>query len=95
MEELILCGGGARNGALVTLLTRNLAASSRKVRVTTTHDYGLPIQAKEAASFALLAAACVDGVPANLPRVTGASRRIILGQVCDIAPRGGAIAHVK
>ena len=32
-------------------------------------------------SFAMLAAACIDRVPANLPQVTGAKRRVVLGQV--------------
>lgn len=87
MDELVLCGGGARNGALVGQIKQSLAASSRKIHLSTTHDYGLPIQAKEAASFALLAVACVDGTAANLPRVTGASRCVVLGQICDIASR--------
>lgn len=87
MDELILCGGGARNRTLLDQLRSSLRASSRRVRIMTTNDLGLPIQAKEAASFAILAAACADGVPANLPRVTGASRRVVLGQVCDITAR--------
>ena len=42
---------------------------------------GIPSQAKEAMSFALLAAACVDRVPANLPQVTGAARPAVLGRI--------------
>ena len=37
--------------------------------------------------FAMLAAACVDRVSANLPRVTGARKRVVLGQVCEPEPR--------
>ena len=47
----------------------------------TVDDLGIPLQAKECVSFAMLAAACIDGVPANLPQVTGASRPAILGKI--------------
>jgi anhydro-N-acetylmuramic acid kinase len=44
-------------------------------------DFGIPNKAKEAASFALLAAATLDHVPGNLPAVTGAARPAVLGVV--------------
>jgi anhydro-N-acetylmuramic acid kinase len=47
----------------------------------TTADFGIPIDAKECVSFAVLAAARMDGVPANLPQVTGAKRRVVLGDI--------------
>jgi anhydro-N-acetylmuramic acid kinase len=48
---------------------------------------GIPAQAKEAVSFAMLAAACVDGVPANLPQATGAKRSAVLGRVTPAPAR--------
>ena len=42
---------------------------------------GICPQAKEAVSFAMLADACAAGVPANLPQVTGAERRAVLGKL--------------
>jgi anhydro-N-acetylmuramic acid kinase len=51
-------------------------------------EYGIPIQAKEALSFAMLAAARADGVPANLPQVTGAACPAILGKLCQPPKRG-------
>jgi anhydro-N-acetylmuramic acid kinase len=44
-------------------------------------DFGIPNKAKEAASFALLGAATLGGLPGNLPSVTGASRPVVLGAV--------------
>ena len=85
VDEVILCGGGAKNKTLVEEL---ITAASFDGRLTTTSDYGIGVQAKEGVSFAMLAAARVDGVPANLPRVTGARRRVVLGQICD--PEGNA-----
>lgn len=86
VDKLILCGGGARNATLRALLKGYFFASRdlRETRITTTADHGIPIQAKEGVSFAMLAAACVDRVPANLPQVTGAKRRVVLGQICDL-----------
>ena len=40
-------------------------------------------KAREAMAFALLGAATLDGVPANLPQVTGASKPMLLGVVAQ------------
>ncbi len=75
--EIIVCGGGAYNPTLLSMLSRALGAS----RIHAIDAMGIPAQAKEAVSFAILAAACVDRVPANIIQATGASRATILGQV--------------
>lgn len=80
--EVILCGGGADNVTLRTMLAKEL----RGARVETIDAFGIPAQAKEALSFAILAAACVDRVPGNLPQVTGAWHPAVLGRIC---PPGG------
>jgi anhydro-N-acetylmuramic acid kinase len=89
MDEIILCGGGANNATLVRDLRvlASMRSRSGELRITTTADYGIPLQAKECVSFAVLAAACIDGIPANLPRVTGARERVVLGQVCNAGGR--------
>ena len=51
--------------------------------VVTSDRYGLPVDFKEAIAFALLASARVDGIPANLPAVTGARRRVLLGKLTE------------
>jgi anhydro-N-acetylmuramic acid kinase len=53
--------------------------SPLKVRLI--DDYGIPAEAKEALSFAILANETLSGRPANLPRVTGAGKRVILGSL--------------
>ncbi|MEP0844837.1 MAG: anhydro-N-acetylmuramic acid kinase [Phycisphaerae bacterium] len=75
--EVILGGGGARNPVLVAMLKDSLG----DVTFCTTENYGIPPEAKEGLSFALLATACVAGYPSNLPHVTGASRPVILGRL--------------
>ena len=83
IDEVILCGGGARNRTLVHLLRGYLAAlnDGAPVSVLPMDELGISSQSKECVSFAMLAAACIDRIPANLPRVTGARRRVVLGQV--------------
>jgi anhydro-N-acetylmuramic acid kinase len=44
-------------------------------------EFGLPVEAKEAAAFALLAWQTWHHLPGNVPAATGATRPVILGQV--------------
>ncbi len=66
--ELLVCGGGAFNDDLMARLARALPGCA--VRSTT--EAGLPPLQVEAAAFAWLAWAFVQGRPGNLPAVTGA-----------------------
>lgn len=85
VDEIILCGGGARNATLVNILKRYFSLDDRlaDARVRDISEFGISDAAKESVSFAMLAAARMDGVPANLRRVTGAHRRVLLGQVYE------------
>jgi anhydro-N-acetylmuramic acid kinase len=76
-RRLLVCGGGARNGGLMRRLKEQLPG----VAVESTAGYGIDPGWVEAATFAWLAKCCLEGVPANLPDVTGASRKTILGGV--------------
>jgi anhydro-N-acetylmuramic acid kinase len=58
-------------------------AGPAQIAIKRIDDYGIPNKAKEAASFALLAAATLDGIPANLPSVTGAAHPVVLGVVAN------------
>ena len=82
-DEVILCGGGANNPVMVRMLEEELRGGGRERSpvVRRIDEFGIPNKAKEAASFALLAAATLDGVPANLPSVTGARRPTVLGVI--------------
>jgi anhydro-N-acetylmuramic acid kinase len=75
--ELLLCGGGRRNGAVRAGLTRLLPGTS----VRDTDDVGLDGDAKEAIAFAVLAYLAARGLPNHLPHTTGASRRTVLGKL--------------
>lgn len=77
VREVILSGGGCRNAFLVEKLRERLGG----LKLTTTDDYGIPADAKEAVAFAILANECISGNAGNLPGVTGAGRRVPLGKI--------------
>jgi anhydro-N-acetylmuramic acid kinase len=73
--RLLLCGGGAFNGHLRT----RIAALLPRCTVGTTAEAGLDPQWVEAAAFAWLARQRLHGQAGNLPAVTGAHQRVLLG----------------
>lgn len=74
IEDVLVCGGGALNGALMDALRARLPCPVRP-----TSEHGVPVQQVEALAFAWLAHAWVSGVPAGLPEVTGAAGPRLLG----------------
>lgn len=78
-DEMIVGGGGSYNPVLMNFLKRELA--SMGVKVSTQEDAGWNSDAKEAIAFALLADCALAGIPGNIPSVTGASRRVVLGKI--------------
>ena len=74
---MLVCGGGARNGALMAALARELAPRS----VATTAAVGVAVDHVEALAFAWLAREAIAGRPGNLPAVTGARGPRILGAI--------------
>ncbi|MDD2730178.1 anhydro-N-acetylmuramic acid kinase [Malikia sp.] len=77
LSELLVCGGGARNDALMAALRRELPACP----VQTTAERGWPVDLVEAAAFAWLAWQTLQGQPGNLGAVTGAAGSRILGAI--------------
>ncbi|NEQ30646.1 MAG: anhydro-N-acetylmuramic acid kinase [Leptolyngbya sp. SIO4C5] len=75
--EVLLCGGGSRNH----YLRQQLQQALDPVPVLTTDEVGLSAEAKEAIAFAVLGFWRYHGVPGNLPSVTGASQRTLLGDL--------------
>ncbi|MBI4859885.1 MAG: anhydro-N-acetylmuramic acid kinase, partial [Candidatus Riflebacteria bacterium] len=75
-DEVIVSGGGALNPAVM----RGLAGALAPVPVVTSAAHGVPVQAKEALAFAVLAYEWVRGRPANCPEATGARRGVVLGK---------------
>ena len=77
--ELFAAGGGANNKTLMRSLSE--AFTPLGVKVSTTAATGLPVEAKEAAAFALLGWLTWHHLPGNIPSATGASHSAILGKV--------------
>ena len=76
-KEILVCGGGANNGALMAALATALAPRA----VTTTAAHGVAVEHVEALAFAWLARETMAGRPGNLPAVTGARGSRILGAI--------------
>jgi len=76
-RELLVCGGGAHNAALMTRLAQQLP--NTKVASTATH--GVDPDWVEAMAFAWLAHCCLEGIAANRPSVTGARGLRVLGAI--------------
>ncbi|WP_230658748.1 anhydro-N-acetylmuramic acid kinase [Psychrobacter sp. I-STPA10] len=73
-----VCGGGAYNVYLLERLKFHLP----NVSIETTQSLGLAPTWVEAVAFAWLARQTIMGEVGNLPAVTGASKGVVLGQVC-------------
>jgi anhydro-N-acetylmuramic acid kinase len=76
-DEVIVSGGGARNHTLMAMLAKRLSPA----HLTTSEEYGLGIEAKEAVAFAVLAYESWHKRPGNIPAATGASREVVLGSI--------------
>jgi len=76
-DEMILCGGGAHNRTLVEMLHSELP----EVKMLSTDDFGMSVDAKEAVSFAILAWATIKGLTNNIPGATGAEQPVVLGKI--------------
>ncbi len=75
-REVIVSGGGAHNRYLMERL-----AALVKPRLTTTAEFGIGVDTKEAILFALLAYQTYRGRAGNLPSATGARKPMVLGKI--------------
>jgi len=73
--QLYVCGGGVHNKMLMELLNHELTDFSIKP----TDELGIPSDWVEAVGFAWLGYCHLHGVESNLPSVTGANKKVILG----------------
>ncbi len=73
----LVYGGGVRNPVLIGSLAEKLAPAP----VEPTDVLGVPAEALEAMTFALLGYCAARGLPSNLPAATGAQRAVVLGSV--------------
>jgi len=76
-QEIIAAGGGTHNRQLMA----QIAAFLPDCRVTTTAEFGIDADAKEAIAFAILACRTWKHRTGNLPSATGARRAVILGKL--------------
>lgn len=77
IKEVYVSGGGARNRFLMEALRSRLDPTP----VLKYDRLGIPSEAKEAVLMAVLANEHITGNPSNLPRVTGARRAVVLGNL--------------
>ena len=75
--EVLVCGGGANNAAVMGVLAELLAPRA----VTTTAQHGVAVEHVEALAFAWLARETLAARPGNLPAVTGARGPRVLGAI--------------
>jgi anhydro-N-acetylmuramic acid kinase len=79
-QKLIICGGGAKNTALMNLLqVKAQTFFKQALEINTSDSAGIDPQLVEGLAFAWLAWAHKQKRPANLPAVTGAKGPRILG----------------
>lgn len=74
--RVLLSGGGVRNGFLWQLVAKQFDG-----RVERADAAGVPALSRGAACAAVLAALLCDGVPGNLPALTGATAGRLLGHI--------------
>lgn len=84
VEEVLVCGGGVHNGAMMRRLGEILAPCV----VLGTSRYGVDPDFLEATAFAWLARQRLLGLPGNLPEVTGARGPRVLGAIYSAARSG-------
>ncbi len=75
--QVVVCGGGALNGYLMTRLQARL----NNFEISSSDKIGFDAQWIEAMAFAWLAKQCIERLPGNVAQVTGAKGLRILGAI--------------
>jgi anhydro-N-acetylmuramic acid kinase len=79
-DEVIVTGGGVYNSFLMELIKNGFMDRGVK-EINQINKYGIPPEAKEAVSFAILGYLTLNHLPSNVPSATGASRSVVLGKI--------------
>ncbi len=77
IDRIFVGGGGTQNPTLMRMLADRLGAE----KLCGFEEYGFSAVDREAVAFAVLGYQTIRSRPSNLPAVTGASRRMVLGSV--------------
>jgi anhydro-N-acetylmuramic acid kinase len=86
LDEIVIYGGGCHNRTLVRMLHEAFAPIPIRF-----HDqFGIPGDAREAVTWAVLADETLAGQPANLPAASGAGHSVVLGKIVSVHPGRGA-----
>ncbi len=80
LQEVVLCGSGSHN----TFIRQLFREYFQPVPVRRSSDYDLPEDFREAIGAAILANESIQGIPANLAGLTGASKEVISGRICPV-----------
>jgi anhydro-N-acetylmuramic acid kinase len=78
--DVYLCGGGVHN----LFLFERLVYQNSDSKVILTNDLGVFVDYVEAAAFGFFAQRTLAGLPSNLPSVTGAKSKRLLGAIYQI-----------
>ena len=78
VDEVVLCGGGARNRTLLGMLRAELP---RRTKLVPPERFGVTAESREAVCFAILAWATLKGLAGNVPAATGARQPVVLGKI--------------
>ena len=77
-DVMMASGGGTRNAYLMERLKVHMPHG---LRLTTSDEFGIPAQFKEAIKFATLAHATINHLANNIPAASGATKFGILGKL--------------
>lgn len=77
VSEVIITGGGHRNTTLLQMISDRL----HPIPVRNHAEFGIHPDIREAVTWAMLASESIDGRPANVPTVTGATHPVVLGEI--------------
>ncbi len=79
IDELLVSGGGANNEYIIESLQKYFGD---KVRVKKVDNQFFSSDSKEAVCFAILANETISEISTNIPKVTGAVQKTVLGKIC-------------
>ena len=82
--EVVLYGGGSHNNTLVSMLRQRL----QPMPIRSHDEFGIPGDAREAVTWAVLGDETLAGRPANVPAASGARHLVVLGKVVAVHPAG-------
>ncbi len=77
IDTLIVCGGGVHNSHLMSLLKTRL----HNINTQPSDNFGISADWLEAIAFAWLARQTIQNLSGNIPEVTGAAQKLVLGAI--------------